>query len=180
VEQFVTPSLLLTVVLVLSIFGSLLVAILLVVIQFALEMRNMARLKRLKYAKSNELVVCSLLSDPEAFHLFLSYAWPTAQDRMCIVKQRFAEVLPSCRVFLDVDAHISRRSGPRSTRESSQRDEQSTVRQIDSSGCILVRAPIGDRMSASPDPLPTAVSTVARHTCSMGLHATGVLHSVIL
>jgi len=138
VKQFVTPSLLLTVVLVLSIFGSLLVAILLVVIQFALEMRNMARLKRLKYAKSNELVVCSLLSDPEAFHLFLSYAWPTAQDRMCIVKQRFAEVLPSCRVFLDVDAHISRRSGPRSTRESSQRDEQSTVRQIDSSGCILV------------------------------------------
>ena len=120
-DQFVTPSLLLTVILVLSIFGSLLVAALLVIIKMRLKRKKHDKLKRLKYASSGARVVCESLSDPAAFHLFLSHAWPSAQDRMQIVKQRFAEVLPTCRVFLDIDACGS------------------TISQIDNSQCILVR-----------------------------------------
>ena len=108
-------------VLVLSIYGSLLAAALLVIIEMQLKTKKDAALKRLKYAASGARVVCESLSDPAAFHLFLSHAWPSAQDRMQIVKQRFVEVLPSCRVFLDIDACGS------------------TMSQIDNSQCIPVR-----------------------------------------
>jgi hypothetical protein len=74
--KFVVPSLLLTGVLVLSIFGSLFVASLLVAVQISVEIKNNAKLKRLKYAASGAQVVCKSLSDPAAFHLFLSHAWP--------------------------------------------------------------------------------------------------------
>jgi len=121
-DDFVTPTLLLTIVLVLSVFGSLFIAALLVIIQISVEIKNKAKLKRLKYVVSDALVICRSLSDPAAFHLFLSHAWPAAQDRMRIVKQRFAEALPSCRVFLDVDAHFC----------------GSTIHEIDNSQCMLV------------------------------------------
>jgi hypothetical protein len=62
-----------------------------------------------------------------AFHLFLSHAWPAAQDTLRVVKQRFAEALPSCRVFLDVDEYFC----------------GSTIDEVDRSDCILVRAQIG-------------------------------------
>jgi hypothetical protein len=117
---------LLTAVLVLSIFGSLLVSGMVVALEISMEMRHNAKLQRLKYAASGAPVVCRLLSDPAAFHLFLSHAWPAAQDRMRIVKQRFAEVLPSCRVYLDVDEQFC----------------GSTIHEIDHSQCILVRAQI--------------------------------------
>lgn len=120
-EDFVVPSPLLTAILIISVFGSLIVAAVLVVIQ--MRVKN-AKLKRLKYAASGTPVVCTRLSDSAAFHLFLSHAWPAAQDRMRIVKQRLAEVLPSCRVFLDVDASFC----------------GSVLSEIDNSLCILVRA----------------------------------------
>ena len=54
--------------------------------------------------------------------LLCSHAWPAAQDRMRIIKARFAEALPSCRVFLDVD---NLKSG-------------SGTAEVDKSECILV------------------------------------------
>lgn len=37
------------------------------------------------------------------FHVFLSHVWGTGQDQMRIVKQRLREMMPSARIFLDVD-----------------------------------------------------------------------------
>ena len=79
-------------------------------------------LRQLKRAASNMLFECETLTDPEAYHLFLSHAWPAAQDRVRIIKERFAECLPSCRVFLDVD---DLKSG-------------SGTAEVDKSGCIAV------------------------------------------
>ena len=60
--------------------------------------------------------------DEGSFHLFLSHAWPTAQDVMRVIKARFAVALPSCCIFLDVD-NLSKGSG---------------TEQIDKSGSVLV------------------------------------------
>jgi hypothetical protein len=123
-DKFTVPNLLLTTVLVFSILGSLFVAGVVVVVQISVEIKNNAKLRRLKYVTSGERVECISLSDSESFHLFLSHAWPTAQDRMRIVKQRLSEVLPSCRVFLDVEELFF----------------GSTINVIEKSSCILVRA----------------------------------------
>ena len=37
------------------------------------------------------------------YHLFLSHVWSTAQDQMRVVKQKLQEMVPTLRVFLDVD-----------------------------------------------------------------------------
>ena len=52
----------------------------------------------------------------------VSCAWPAAQDRMRLVKERFARALPSCKVFLDVD---DLKSG-------------SGTAEVDKSQCVLV------------------------------------------
>lgn len=71
------------------------------------QMARQAKKRRLRYVATGEIFCCTVLADPQAFHLFLSHAWPAAQDRMRIVKARFLECLPSCRVFLDVDGACS-------------------------------------------------------------------------
>ena len=75
----------------------------LVLVQISIEIKERMKLRRLKYAVTGKWVECKQLDDPQAFHLFLSHAWPAAQDRMRIVKARFLECLPSCKTFLDVD-----------------------------------------------------------------------------
>ena len=121
-EDFIVDNTALTAVLVGSVFGSLLFAGGLVVVQIIVEIKNNAKLRRLKYASNDKWVECKTLTDPQAFHLFLSHAWPAAQDRMRIVKARFLEALPSCRTFLDVD---DLKSG-------------SGTAEVDKSECILV------------------------------------------
>ena len=106
-DNFIVPNMLLSAILFLSVLGSLIFAGVILCVQIAIEARNHAKLRRIKYVNNNERVVCKLLSDPQAFHLFLSHAWPTAQDRMRIVKARFQEALPSCRVFLECVARSS-------------------------------------------------------------------------
>ena len=118
---YLVDSLLLSAILA-SVVGSVLFAGVLVVVQIIMEARNRRHLRLLKYAKSDKEVQCRKLDDPQAYHLFLSHAWPAAQDRMRIVKARFRESLPSCRVFLDVD---NLKSG-------------SGTAEVDKSECILV------------------------------------------
>jgi hypothetical protein len=121
-EVFVVPALLLSVILIAAVFGSLLFAMVLVIIQAAAEARKRMRLRLLKFLKTGKEVVLEPLQHEQAFHLFLSHAWPAAQDRMRIIKARFAEALPTCRVFLDVD---DLKSG-------------SGTAEVDRSECILV------------------------------------------
>jgi len=105
-----------------SVFGALVFAALLLAMQIIIEIKEQVKLRRLKYAANGKWVECKQLSDPQAFHLFLSHAWPAAQDRMRIVKARFLECLPSCKTFLDVD---DLKSG-------------SGTAEVDKSECILV------------------------------------------
>ena len=121
-DDYDVPSVLLSVVLAASVFGSLVFAGVLAVVQVVIEARAEARLRRLKYVKNGHWVECKQLDDEQAYHLFLSHAWPAAQDRMRIVKARFLESLPSCRTFLDVD---NLKSG-------------SGTAEVDMSECILV------------------------------------------
>jgi hypothetical protein len=128
-ENFIVPDWALSLLLLHSVWSSLLVAGALVVVQVATDVRNDANLRRLKYVETGLWVECKQLFDAQAYHLFLSHACassarhgdlpqtkgsevnrpqfslagPAAQDRMRAVKARLLECLPSCRTFLDVD-----------------------------------------------------------------------------
>ena len=69
-QDYSISSVLLSLVLVVSVFGAIVVAALLVALQVAIENRNLARLRRLKYVKDRSWVQCKPLADPQAFHLF--------------------------------------------------------------------------------------------------------------
>ena len=105
-----------------SVLMSIIAMALIVSGQIALEARRRMKLRRIKYLKTGKEVELTPLEDAQAFHLFLSHAWPAAQDRMRIVKERFTEAMPSARVFLDVD---NLKSG-------------SGTAEVDKSECILV------------------------------------------
>jgi len=121
-SDYVVSTLAISIVLIASVLGSLGVVAVIAVVQAVAEARRRRALRLLKYVKTGKEVVLSPLADAQAFHLFLSHAWPAAQDRMRIIKARFAEALPSCRVFLDVD---NLKSG-------------SGTAEVDKSECILV------------------------------------------
>ena len=121
-DDYIVDNTLLSAVLLVSVLSSLIFAGMLVILQIIVEVKNNAKMRRLKYAATGEWVECKSLDDPQAFHLFLSHAWPAAQDRMRIVKTRFLECLPSCKTFLDVD---DLKSG-------------SGTAEVDKSECILV------------------------------------------
>ena len=121
-DDYIVDNTMLSALLFASVLGSLVFSGILVVVQIIMEIKNNAKLRRLKYMATGKWVECKELFDPQAFHLFLSHAWPAAQDRMRIVKARFLECLPSCRTFLDVD---DLKSG-------------SGTAEVDKSECILV------------------------------------------
>jgi len=121
-ETFIVPDWVLGTLLLHSVWSSLLVAGGLVIVQVAADVSHNAQLRRLKYLDTGLWVECKPLFDPQAYHLYLSHAWPAAQDRMRAVKARLLECLPSCRTFLDVD---DLKSGSGKT-------------ELDQSGCILV------------------------------------------
>ena len=121
-DNYLVPNVLLSAILFASVAGSLVFAGLIVAIQIVIDIKERMKLRRLKYVSDGKWVQCKQLVDPQAFHLFLSHAWPAAQDRMRIVKARFLEALPSCRTFLDVD---DLKSG-------------SGTAEVDKSECILV------------------------------------------
>ena len=120
--DYVVSTVAISIILVASVLGSLVMVAIIAAVQTITEVRKARALRRLKYVKDDKWVECKWLSDPQAFHLFLSHAWPAAQDRMRIVKARFLEALPTCRTFLDVD---DLKSG-------------SGTAEVDKSECILV------------------------------------------
>ena len=75
-------------------------------------------LRPLKCVATSTLFECEPLAEPQTYHVLLSHAWPLAQDRVRIIKDRLAECLPSCRTFLEY-IHTGRESNPTSPHEHS-------------------------------------------------------------
>ena len=77
-EDYVVSSVLLSGILMVSVLGSILFAALLTAVQIITEIKNNAKLRRLKYATTGKWVELAPAGggDPQAFHLFLSHAWP--------------------------------------------------------------------------------------------------------
>ena len=99
----------LTVGLMCSILGSMLLAITMLAKQLREERRaqelNARRYqaRRLRYRASGKPVELPTLPSGQ-FHLFLSHCWKHGgQDVSRVIKQRLLEMIPECRVFLDVD-----------------------------------------------------------------------------
>ena len=94
-DDYIVPNVILTAIMFASVVGSLIFAGILVTVQVIVEIKDRMKLRRIKYAdgpKKGKWVELEPAGggDPQAFHLFLSHAWPAAQDRMRIVKVRFA------------------------------------------------------------------------------------------
>ncbi len=68
------PEWMLSMLLLHSVWSSLVVAGALVVVQVAADVRHDATLRRLKYVETGLWVECKQLFDPQAYHLFLSHA----------------------------------------------------------------------------------------------------------
>jgi len=98
----------LTLIMIASTLGSILLSFVLFIIQFSIEAARMRReqraskARRLRY-KSNNQEVRVMDLDDQHYHTFLSHVWGTGQDQMRIVKQRLLEMIPELHVFLDVD-----------------------------------------------------------------------------
>jgi len=107
-EIYVVDQAMLSLVMMSSVLGALMLSCALFVIQFANEGARMRALalasagRRLRYKESSAAVAMSAL-EPKHFHIFLSHVWGTGQDQMRIVKQRLLEMIPDLHAFLDVD-----------------------------------------------------------------------------
>jgi hypothetical protein len=73
-KNFIVPDWVLNMLLLHSVWSSLLVAGGVVIAQVAADARQNAKLKRLKYVQTSLWAECKPLFDPQAFHLFLSHA----------------------------------------------------------------------------------------------------------
>jgi len=121
-DDYLVPYVSLSGITLLSCVGAIIALGMIVLVQLVAEAVARSKLRRLRFVATKKDVTLEALSDPRAFHLFLSHAWPLAQDRMRIVKARIEVALPSCRVFLDVDNLKSGRGEA----------------EVDKSECILV------------------------------------------
>ena len=74
--------LLLSSILIIAVVGSLIFAAVLVFVQIAVEIKNNAKLRRLKYSLTGKWVELPPAGkgDPQAFHLFLSHACVAAHQ----------------------------------------------------------------------------------------------------
>ena len=76
----------------------------------------MRKARRLRHVDTDEMINPTVLvsgrhnAPGEEFHIFLSHAWKTGQDQMRVVKSRLQEMMPVCKVFLDVD-DLQRKKG---------------------------------------------------------------------
>jgi hypothetical protein len=73
-ENFIVPDWVLSMLLLHSVWSSLVVAGALVVVQVAADIRHDANLRRLKYVQTSLWAECKPLFDPRAYHLFLSHS----------------------------------------------------------------------------------------------------------
>ena len=58
---------------------------------------------RLRYTRNMMPATVVSLVHPVKYHIFLSHVWGLGQDRMRVIKDRLAILVPDLRVFLDVD-----------------------------------------------------------------------------
>lgn len=134
-EDYIIPTALLTLILIVSVMSSLVISGLLMVLQVLEQRRQAFKQRRLRYVKTHEAVIVSEILDEEfdqlpglsaskCYHLFLSHAWPLGQDVCKLIKQRLKEILPSASVFLDVD----------------DLETGSGTKEVDHSRCVLVFA----------------------------------------
>ena len=107
---FGVDSAMLTIIVTLSTFGSLAFAVVL----FLLAVANQQVTRRLRFKETHKAVTLPMATSDafnhldgerkfksNAFHLFLSHAWPVGQDVMNLVKRRCREALPEIQVFLE-------------------------------------------------------------------------------
>ena len=115
---FDVPVTMLSAIMLASVFGSLVFCAMLLFAVMADQQSKERKLRRLRYVRGNAFVELPLIADDafahlpglkesESFHLFLSHAWPLAQDVCKLLKQRCREICPSMRVFLDVEDLVS-------------------------------------------------------------------------
>jgi hypothetical protein len=89
-ERFIVPDMVLNMLLLHSVWSSLLVAGGLVVVQVAADAKDATKLRRLKYVETGLWVECKPLSDPQAYHLFLSHACtPPARHTAWLARDGF-------------------------------------------------------------------------------------------
>ena len=89
----------LAIVLASSIFATALVVVQALV---DLEANRRKQLQRLRLKEDKSEAIPPKLPSNE-YHIFLSHCWSSGQDQMRVLKQKIFEMMPECRVFLDVD-----------------------------------------------------------------------------
>ena len=110
IDDFGIDALALSVLFVASVLGSLVLSAVL----FLLAIANEQVARRLRFKESHKAVTLPMATPDafnhqdgerkfksDAFHLFLSHAWPFGQDVMNLVKRRCREALPDIQVFLE-------------------------------------------------------------------------------
>ena len=108
VADFVLDTTVITVVLFVTVLGTICVSAVILAVQVNLEAARAqqkareAKARRLLYRESGAFVTATSLGEAR-WHAFLSHVWSTGQDQMRIVKQRLLEMIPELKVFLDVD-----------------------------------------------------------------------------
>ena len=107
-EVYVVDPAILTMLIVASVLGAIVVSFVLFAIQFSVEGARLRReelagkARRLRYRDSDLVAVAPSLAVGD-YHIFLSHVWGTGQDQMRVIKQRLLEIMPDLAVFLDVD-----------------------------------------------------------------------------
>ena len=110
-SRFSDPVITLSIWLVVSLLGSLILAMGLLVDQLRVEMRRMAldarmhRMQRLRYKDTNEPVELPAVREDQ-YHLFLSHSWKHSGQDVCrLIKQRIREMIPEVKVRIATPSH---------------------------------------------------------------------------
>jgi len=97
-----------TIITIMAAIGALVASATIFVLQLFAEQERRRRealaskARRLRYMSNNKEVEAPAIGTDE-FHLFLSHVWGSAQAQVRIIKQRLCEMIPSVKVWLDVD-----------------------------------------------------------------------------
>ena len=149
--------------------SSLLSLLLLLGLLFALHVHRRRMIRRrelmktflgllLRHCATGEVAAPIGLPQGQRWHLFLSHAWATGQDRMRIIKDRLKMMLPELEVFLDVDVRSP--ALPRPVTFVLPPDPRTVVDGYSRRHAARVRS----TEPASPTPHPTPPSAHLRRT----------------
>jgi len=87
---------------------AMLITVFVALIALVHNKQRAARACRLALWKHNGFPICPRSLDATRWHLFLSHQWTSSQDQVRAIKERLREVVPTLKVFLDVDNHPSK------------------------------------------------------------------------